>query len=83
MSGDIQYQISRRGIVEERSGEREPHVKLTDVSWAGPVPCCPGQRPAKNQGVVRTNVLGEGRAQLGDGAGRCRVLNQQRHQARA
>src|SRR4029079_2483821 len=64
-------------------GKREHHVKLTGVSWAGQVPCCPVQRPAKNQGVVRTDVLGEGRAQPGDRAGRCRGVNSQSHRARA
>ena len=80
---NAQQQIPGRRVVEERRGEGEHHVKLASVSRAGQIGRIPGERSVKNEHVVRAEIVGKGRAQLGDGAARRRGENPQSHRARA
>ena len=79
----VQDQIPGRRVVKERRGKGEHIVKLTGVSRAGQIPRCQVHRPVKHERVVRGEVLGEGRAQLGDGAAGRRGVNPQSERARA
>jgi hypothetical protein len=71
----FEQQIPGTRIIAERRGKRRHDVKLPGVARTRQIGGGPGARPAKDERVVRADVVGEGAAQPGDRPGRRRGEN--------